>query len=96
VTLDPARDEPARLKDYVESFGPDFVGLTGPETHVANLAARYHVRYAKAPGVGPDYAIDHSAEIYILGQEGSVLERTPSDRSVAKPADALRAALAGD
>src|SRR5580658_10300715 len=47
VTIDPARDTPEKLKDYLASFNPDIVALTGTPEQIADVAREYQVYYAK-------------------------------------------------
>ena len=70
ITVDPARDTPKVLKDYLKSFGPGFVGLTGDANHVAEAERAYHVFAAKHPLPGGSYAMDHSGVIYLMGPDG--------------------------
>jgi len=75
ITLDPERDTPQAMADYVKSFGPNFVGLTGSPEAIAAAAKAYRVVYSKAenkasPG---DYSLDHSALVYLMDPEGKYL-----------------------
>lgn len=88
ISLDPERDTPARLKEYVEFFRPGMIGLTGTPDTLAEVAFRYSVFYArqkneKTPGA---YAIDHSADTYIIGTDGQLLNKiahaTPPEQVV--------------
>ncbi|MEZ5178647.1 MAG: SCO family protein [Acidimicrobiales bacterium] len=64
VTVDPARDRPQGLQDYVEHFDPRFVGLTGSDQATAEAAARYGIFYdAHEPAADGSYAVDHTASI---------------------------------
>ena len=72
ITLDPERDTPEAMANYVKSFGPNFVGLTGSPEAIAAAAKVYRVSYAKvenknSPG---DYSVDHSALVYLMDPEG--------------------------
>lgn len=73
VTVDPARDTPSVLHQYVTAFDPRVVGLTGSTEAIAQLAKRYRAFYkpepAKASSTG-DYEVTHSSAIYIFGREG--------------------------
>jgi cytochrome oxidase Cu insertion factor (SCO1/SenC/PrrC family) len=88
ITVDPARDTPAHLKDYVANFGKRFVGLTGPEAEIAKVARAYRIYYAKAKGEGaakPDeYLMDHSSIVFLMGRDGQYLahftHNTPSEQ----------------
>jgi cytochrome oxidase Cu insertion factor (SCO1/SenC/PrrC family) len=75
ITVDPERDTPQAMKASVESFGPNFVGLTGSPEAIAAAAKAYRVSYSKvenkaSPG---DYSVDHSALAYLMGRDGKYL-----------------------
>lgn len=73
VTIDPARDTPDILKDYMSAFGPSFVGLTGTREQVDAAAKSFKVRYVIHPPMEGDpknYLVDHSAGIYIMDRDG--------------------------
>jgi protein SCO1/2 len=89
ITIDPARDTPKVLKDYLKSFGPRFVGLTGDAKAVAAAAKAYRVYYKKQPLKGGGYAMDHSSLIYLMGPDGRFL--TDYDESLG--ADGMAALL---
>jgi protein SCO1/2 len=72
ITLDPERDTPEAMANYVKSFGGNFVGLTGSPEQIAAAAKAYRVSYSKvenndSPG---DYSVDHSALVYLMDPEG--------------------------
>ena len=72
ISVDPARDTPARVGAYVAEFHPAMVGLTGDENAVKAAAKAFRVYHAKA-GVDPtrpdDYLIDHSIITYLLNPD---------------------------
>jgi protein SCO1/2 len=70
ITIDPERDTPAKLKPYVRSFGPRFVGLTGDLKTITKVAADYRVYFRKHPLEGGNYGLDHSSVIYLMGPDG--------------------------
>ena len=70
ITVDPARDTPRVLKDYLKSFGPEFVGLTGAAKQIAEAARVYRVFIRKHPLPGGNYSMDHSGVIYLMGPDG--------------------------
>jgi protein SCO1/2 len=70
ITLDPARDHPAVLRNYLAAFGPEFVGLTGTAAQIASVAHAYRVYYAKHPLPGGGYAVDHASTIYLMAPDG--------------------------
>jgi protein SCO1/2 len=73
VTLDPERDTPALLKQYVPAFHPSFVGLYGTPAEIAQTAKEFKVWYKKVPGKDPaNYSIDHTAGSYVFDKQGKV------------------------
>lgn len=73
ITIDPERDTPAQLADYVKSFHPRLVGLTGTPAEIAAVIKAYRV-YAKKvvdPKSTAGYSIDHSTFIYVMGADGA-------------------------
>jgi protein SCO1/2 len=73
VTIDPERDTPAAMADYVSRFHPRMVGLTGSAEQIAQAARAYRVYYAKVrPRDSSDYLMDHSSFIYFVGPDGRV------------------------
>jgi protein SCO1 len=72
ITLDPERDTPEAMGNYVKSFGPDFVGLTGSPEAIAAAAKAYRVSYAKVEDKesAADYGVDHSALVYLMDPKG--------------------------
>ncbi len=80
ITIDPARDTPAKLKQYVASFHPDIVGLTGAPEQIAAAAKAYQVYYAKGEQVDEhDYVMDHSSLIYLMDPDGKFLTTFPEN-----------------
>lgn len=71
VTVDPERDTPAVVKEFVSAFHPRFVGLTGSSAAVASAAKAYGIVYSKQPpGPGGQYLVDHVAIAYLMGPQG--------------------------
>lgn len=72
VSIDPERDTPEVLKQYVENFHPRLVGLTGSPEEIAAIAHAYRVYYKKveSSGASGDYEMDHSTTIYLMDREG--------------------------
>jgi cytochrome oxidase Cu insertion factor (SCO1/SenC/PrrC family) len=73
ITVDPARDTPAQMKQYMESFDRRFVALTGSPEQIAAAAGAYRVYYRKASGEGGQYTMDHSSVIYLMARDGGYL-----------------------
>jgi cytochrome oxidase Cu insertion factor (SCO1/SenC/PrrC family) len=76
ITIDPVRDTPEAMKLYVSNFHPRMVGLTGSEADIAAVARAYRVYYAKAKGSenSPDYLMDHSTILYLMGPDGKFVK----------------------
>lgn len=71
ITVDPDRDTPALLKQYVPAFDRRFVGLSGDAAATARTASEFRVIYEKVPGAAPGaYTIDHSAGSYVFDPQG--------------------------
>jgi protein SCO1 len=72
ITLDPERDTPEAMGNYLKSFGPNFVGLTGSPEAIAAAAKAYRVSYAKVEDKesAADYGVDHSALVYLMDPKG--------------------------
>lgn len=70
ITVDPERDTPEVLKQYVTAFDPRFLGLTGTPDQVKKAAASFKAYYAKAPTKDGNYTMDHTAAFYLLDGKG--------------------------
>jgi protein SCO1 len=84
ITIDPERDTPAAMKDYLSSFNPRLVGLTGDAAAIAGVAKAYRVYVKKVPLDNGDYTMDHTALVYLMDKQGRFvapfnLKRTPED-----------------
>jgi cytochrome oxidase Cu insertion factor (SCO1/SenC/PrrC family) len=90
VTLDPARDTPAVLADYVPSFHPRLIGLTGPEEFVADVAQKYRIKFEKQESKDGDYSIDHTAAIFLMDKDGLFLDRFANGTPPEKIAEKIR------
>ena len=89
ITIDPARDTVAYLKGYAEQFDAHFVSLTGSPEQVAAAAKAYRVYYRKATDT-PNYLMDHSSIVYLMGRDGKFLMHFTPDTTPDQMADALR------
>ena len=70
ITVDPERDTPEALKEYLSSFDPHVRGLSGDLADIAAVAKAYRVYYRKVPLEGGDYTMDHTAIVYLMDKEG--------------------------
>ena len=76
VSVDPGRDTPEQLGNYVKYFNPDFIGATGSDTEVRKLADSLKIVYARVenPGSPENYLVDHSASIIAIDPNGKPAE----------------------
>jgi protein SCO1/2 len=84
VSVDPERDTPAAMKDYLSSFDPNLKALTGTPEEVAKIISAYRVYAKKIPLKDGDYTMDHTALIYLMDRNGNFvrpfnLKRTPEE-----------------
>ena len=70
VSVDPERDTPAIMKDYLASFDPNLKALTGSPEAVAKIVSAYRVYAKKIPLKDGDYTMDHTALIYLMDRDG--------------------------
>jgi cytochrome oxidase Cu insertion factor (SCO1/SenC/PrrC family) len=76
VSVDPTRDTPQVVAEYVSAFHPRMVGLTGTPEQVAGMANAYRVFYSKVENKErpDDYTMDHSSIVYLMGPDGKFLK----------------------
>jgi protein SCO1 len=70
VTVDPERDTPAVMRDYLSSFDPNLVGVTGSADAIAKTLKAYRVYSKKVPTEGGEYTMDHTALVYLMDKQG--------------------------
>ena len=70
VTVDPERDTSAVLKDYLSSFDPRVIGVTGDPDAIAAIERSYRVYAKKVPLDGGNYTMDHTALVYLMDKNG--------------------------
>lgn len=77
ISVDPERDSLERLAEYTDFFGDAFIGATGSEAQLAEIAERYGViwRRVETPESAMAYTIDHSSSLYLVDREGTILRR---------------------
>jgi protein SCO1 len=92
ITLDPERDTQEAMGAFVKNFGLCFVGLTGSPEAIAAAADAYRVAYAKIyeDTRKPDYSIDHSGLVYLMGKDGEYITHFPYGTPAAKMTETLR------
>jgi len=69
VTVDPERDTPAILKEYLGSFDKRIIGLSGDRAALEPMFKAYRVYARKNPGANGEYSMDHSAIVYLMDRQ---------------------------
>jgi cytochrome oxidase Cu insertion factor (SCO1/SenC/PrrC family) len=94
VTVDPNRDTPAHLADYVPFFHSRLLGLTGDAAQIRDAARFYRVYYAKVAIEGAaEYTVDHSGFIYLMDRDGKYLGFFPPGTSSDRMVEVIKAHL---
>jgi protein SCO1 len=87
VTVDPERDTPQTLKDYLSSFDSRIVGLTGAHAALDPMLKEYRIYAKRAPGDNRDYGVDHTSIVYLMDKNNRFVGAFNVSR---KPAEAAR------
>jgi protein SCO1/2 len=91
VSLDPQRDTPEKLAEYVGHFHPSFIGITGTDEKLAEVTSLYGIFYEKSPGsTAETYLIDHTATLLVIDREGYLKLVFPFGVTVDEIADDLK------
>lgn len=91
ASVDPERDTPARLKEYVAFFHPALIGVSGTPQALAAVAKQYGAYYAKQnTGQAGGYVMDHTADTYVIAPDGRLMGRIPHAALPAEVASEIR------
>jgi len=90
ITVDPERDTPAVLKDYLSSFDPRVIGVTGDSEAIPAVIKAYRVYAKKVPQDGGGYTMDHTAIVYLMGKDGRFVTPFNMKRRPNEAAEDLR------
>ena len=93
ISIDSERDTPEKLKDYVSSFHPRVIGLTGTPTEIEAVTKAYRAYAKKVPLDGGGYTMDHSAIVYLMDKEGRFVAPFNLKRSAEQAAADLKRRL---
>jgi len=94
ISLDPDRDTPAVLAEYVSLFHPRLIGLTGTNDEIAAVARRYKVAFSKyQPLDGGPYLIDHTGFVYLFDRSGQYRGFFPPGTSEERMLEIIRPLL---
>jgi protein SCO1 len=72
VSVDPQRDTPTALANYVHAFDPDFIGVTGQPQALQKMTAAFGVAVERVDLPGGDYTMDHTAAVFLTDSEGRI------------------------
>ena len=70
VSLDPKRDTPENLKDYISGFDSDIIGITGDNEEISKFAKKWNIYWEKTNNSDDDYNINHTASVFMLDRDG--------------------------
>ncbi|MHB8883664.1 MAG: SCO family protein [Methylovirgula sp.] len=90
ITVDPARDTVKQMKEYLTSFDPHIVGLSGNARETKAVERAYHVYTKKVPGKDGDYTMDHTSIIYLMNRDGQFVSTFDLNRKPKVAAAELR------
>lgn len=90
ITIDPARDTPARIAEFTAAFSPKLIGLTGTQAEVDVAVKAFKVVAQRGSDTPGGYLMDHSRMAYLMGRNGEPIAALPVD----KDAKAVAADLA--
>jgi len=91
ISVDPERDSPERLAEYVTHFDPSFIGVTGTPEELARIASLYGIFFEKHEGTkATGYLVDHTATLLVIDQEGYLKLVMPFGVTVQEIADDLK------
>jgi protein SCO1 len=93
ISVDPERDTPSVLKEYLSSFDPRIIGLSGPRRSVEAAMRAYRVYAKRVPLEGGDYTMDHTALVYLMDKEGKFVNVFDLQQPVEQAAQQLSAFL---
>ncbi|WP_082779717.1 SCO family protein [Acetobacter cerevisiae] len=93
ISVDPERDTPAVLQEYVERFSPHIVGLTGSERQLQPVMKAFHVSARRHAPNGSGYLVDHSSLLYLMDGQNHLVGMIPVDASAHQIASELRRLL---
>ncbi|MYM90317.1 redoxin domain-containing protein [Rugamonas sp. FT82W] len=85
VTVDPERDTPERMRNYLRAFDPTFIGATGTPQQMARVRQDYGITATKKmiDGSKTDYTVGHSSYLYFVDRKGSLRALLPFGRTAA-------------
>jgi protein SCO1 len=93
ITIDPERDTAQSLKDYLASFDPRIIGLSGDVEAIGKVEKAYRVYARKGPPENGGYGMDHSSIVYLMDSQGKFVEAFNLERKPEESAKELEGYL---
>lgn len=93
VSVDPERDTPDHLEEYVHFFDPSFVGLTGTKEEIDRVVRQYGAFYRVEKGDAKNYTVSHSARLYVIGKDNEIKQYLYHDSKSEEIAEAIKKQL---
>ena len=94
VSIDPGRDRPSDLAEFVTAFHPRLIGLTGSEAQVASVSRAYKLHRRKVLPAGmadkEDYLVDHGSLTFLMGPDGAFVTLFPFNTPPARMTSTIR------
>lgn len=75
ISVDPARDTPAVLSDYVHYFNDHIIGVTGSSDQLNKLAKTVKIKFSRGEGTDTEYAVNHSSAMLLIDPQGRYYAR---------------------
>lgn len=95
ISVDPERDRPAKVADYLRNFDPRFVGLTGSREALERAAGSFKTFLAKAPvNPGENYQVSHASSVYVVGPDSRIVAYLSATQGADAAATQVREILA--
>lgn len=94
ISLDPGRDTPARLAEYVPFFDPDFLGLSVAAADLPELTRAFGAAYAYSPLGEDSYTVDHTSSVFLVDRDGRVAAVFPTPHTAENIAADMRRIIA--
>lgn len=93
VTVDPERDTPKVVAEYVSFFHPRMIGLSPHTSQLPTLASAWRIKFARVELKDGNYSVDHTAAIFLADPSGAIVGRYPHDLDGAALANRIRASM---